>query len=74
MNGRATARGRIGSVVKAVGARTGAGESGSSFGTGTKPSSRESPAPPADGEVAAPSDCAMAKWRATEAKATETKT
>ena len=24
---------------------------------------------PADGEAAAPSDCAMAKWRATEAKA-----
>ena len=74
LNGRATARGRIGSVTKAVGARTGGGESGSSFGTGTKPSSRESPPPPADGEAAAPSDCAMAKWRATEAKATETKT
>ena len=40
-------------------ARTGAGEMGSSFGTGTKPSSSRFAPPPADGEAVPSSDCAM---------------
>ena len=42
-----------------VGARTGAGDMGSSFKTGTKPSSSRFAPPPADGEAVPSSDCAI---------------
>ena len=50
-------------------ARTGAGEMGSSFGTGTKPSSsRFAPPPAADGEAVPSSDCAIGEVKKNKLK------
>ena len=49
-------------------ARTGAGDMGSSFKTGTKPSSSRFAPPPADGEAVPSSDCAIGEVKKNKLK------